>query len=165
MLEKFERFNRSLSGWAESVGFAAMVFMVVLTCIDVLGAKLFRVPVPGSLDMMALAQLIAVCSAGAMTLIKRKHVAVEFFVARLPGPARAVVNFVVKLLCVALFVIIIWRVADYGYHLQTGNEVTPTAQIPLAPFAYAAALAMVPLCLVLLQQLLSSLLGGSPDEP
>jgi TRAP-type C4-dicarboxylate transport system permease small subunit len=165
MLEKFERFNRSLSGWAESLGFAALVFMVVLTSIDVLGAKLLRVPVPGSLDMMMLAQLIAVSAAGAMALIKRKHVAVQFFVARLPKPARTVVDGVGRLLCLALFVIVVWRLADYGYHLQTGNETTPTAQIPLAPFAYAAALAMVPLCLVLLQQVLSSLLGRSPDEP
>lgn len=165
MLKKFERFNRSLSSWAASIGFAAVVFMIVLTCVDVLGSKLFRTPVPGSLDMIMLAQLMAISLAAAMTLIERRHVAVEFFVFLLPERVRSVIAGAVKLLSLALFVLIVWRLFDYGFHLQAGNEVTPTTQIPLAPFAYAASLAMVPVCLVLLQEVLSSLLGGSPDEP
>ena len=164
-LDKFERFNRALSGWAASVGFAALVFMVVLTCVDVLGAKLFLLPVPGSLDMIQLAQLIAITLAAGLALIERRHVAVEFFVLLLPERARRWVAFVVTVLCLVLFAIVIWRLFDYGLHLREGNEVTPTTQIPLAPFAYAAAVALVPLCLVLLQQAAGSLLGKSPDEP
>jgi TRAP-type C4-dicarboxylate transport system permease small subunit len=165
MLEKFERFNRLLSGWAESIGFAALVFMVILTCVDVVGSKLFLLPVPGSLDVVQLAQLIAITLAAGMTLIERRHVAVEYFVLLLPTRVQRVVAFAVKLLCLALFVIIVWRLLDYGMHLQEGNEVTPTAQIRLAPFAYAAALALVPVCLVLLQETIDSLLGRSTDEP
>jgi len=165
MLEKFARFNKALSGWAALIGFAAVVFMVVLTCVDVLGAKLFRTPVPGSLDMIMLAQLMAISLAAGMTLIERRHVSVEFFVFLLPERLRSVVDGLVKALCLALFVLIVWRLFDYGFHLQAGNEVTPTTQIPLAPFAYAAALAMVPVCLVLLQQVLGSLLGVPSDEP
>jgi len=159
MLEKFDRFNRSLSGWAESIGFAAMAFMIVLTNIDVLGMKLFRTPVPGSLDMIMLAQLLAISFAGAMTLIRDRQVSVEFFVMLLPRRAQALIGCAVELLGLALFVLIAWRLLGLGYYLQTGNEVTPTTQIPLAPFAYAAALAMVPLCLVLVQRFLVSLLG------
>jgi TRAP-type C4-dicarboxylate transport system permease small subunit len=165
MLEKFDRFNRSISGWAAWIGFGALVLMVILTCVDVLGSKLFLLPVPGSLDIVQLAQLMAITLAAGITLIERRHVAVEFFVLLLPLSVRRVVAFVAELLCFVLFVLIVWRLFDYGVHLQDGNEVTPTAQIRLAPFAYAAALALVPVCLVLLQQVLSSLLGKSPDEP
>ena len=164
-LEKFERFNKALSGWAAAIGFAALVFMVILTCVDVAGAKLFLLPVPGSLDIVQLAQLMAITLAAGLTLIEGRHVAVEFFVLLLPLRAQRVVALVVELLCLALFVIIVWRLFDYGVHLHEGNEVTPSTQIRLAPFAYAAALALVPVCLVLLQQVLSSLLGKSPDEP
>lgn len=164
LLEKFERLNRWLCGWAATIGLAALVFMVVLTCVDVAGAKLFLLPVPGALDMVQLAQLLAITLAAGLTLMERRHVAVEFFVALLPGSARRVVAFVVELLCLALFVIVVWRLFDYGLHLQEGNEVTPSTQIPLAPFAYTAALALVPVCLVLLQHVLGSLLGKSPDE-
>jgi TRAP-type C4-dicarboxylate transport system permease small subunit len=165
MLQKFERFNRTLSAAAAWIGLGALVFMVILTCVDVLGAKLFLLPVPGSLDIVQLAQLMGITLAAGLTLIERRHVAVEFFVLLLPLRARRAVAFAAELLCLALFAIIVWRLFDYGMHLQEGNEVTPTAQIRLAPFAYAAALALVPVCLVLLQQVLSSLLGESPDEP
>ena len=60
MLEKFKNFNERLSDWAGWVAFVAVFLMVGLTCVDVVGAKLFRSPVFGSLDVMMLAQLIAV---------------------------------------------------------------------------------------------------------
>jgi TRAP-type C4-dicarboxylate transport system permease small subunit len=164
MLEKFERFNETVSGWAESIALGAVLFMVALTCVDVLGAKLFRLPVPGSLDMMMLAQLIAVSFAGAMTLIRDRHVSVEFFVMLLPRRARALIDCAVRLLCLGLFAIIVWRLFSHGYHLQTGGERTPTIQVPLAPFSYAAALATVPMCLVFAQQLLSSILRVVRNE-
>ncbi len=165
MLEKFKSFNEAVSGWVEWIGFGAVFFMVVLTCIDVLGAKLFRLPVPGSLDMMMLAQLIAISFAAAMTLVRNRHVSVDFFVVLLPRRAQALIDCVVQLLCLGLFVVIVWRLFDHGYHLQTGGEQTPTIQVPVAPFSYAAALATVPVCLVFAQQLLGSIIRVVRNEP
>ena len=164
MLEKLDSFNEALSGWMQSIGLAAVVFIVILTCVDVLGAKLFLLPVPGSLDMIMLAQLIAITSAAAMTLIRGRHVSVEFFVVLLPRRVQAVIDGVVQLLCLLLFVIVVWRLFDHGYHLQTGAEASPTAHIPLAPFAYVAALAIVPMCLVLATQLLRAISRVLEDE-
>lgn len=165
MLGKLERLNAALSGGAESLGLAAALFMVALTCVDVLGGKLFLRPVPGSLDMMMLAQLIAVSFAAGAALLQRRHVAVDFFVARLPRRARAVLESTVSLACLIFFAIAAWRLLAHGLELQRSREVTATAAIALAPFAYAAALAMVPVCLVLLQQFLRSLAGARSDEP
>lgn len=164
MLEKFKSFNEAVSGWVEWIGFGAVFFMVVLTCVDVLGAKLFRLPVPGSLDMMMLAQLIAISFAAAMTLVRKRHVSVDFFVVLLPRRAQALIDCVVQLLCLGLFVVIVWRLFNHGYHLQTGGEQTPTIQVPVAPFSYAAALATVPVCLVFAQQLLGSIVRVVRDE-
>lgn len=154
-LDKFERFNASLSAAAEAVALAAVVFMVLLTCLDVLGAKLFLRPVPGSLDMMMLAQLVAVTFAAAATLLAGRHVAVEFFVALLPERPQAILALVVELAALALFAVIAWRLFAHALELQTSHEVTPTAAIAIAPFAYAAALAIIPVCLVLLQRVLA----------
>ena len=165
MLEKFKRFNETVSGWAESIAFGAVLFMVALTCIDVLGSKLFRLPVPGSLDMMMLAQLIGISFAAAATLVHNRHVSVEFFVVLLPRRAQGLIDSVVQLLCLGLFVLIVWRLFSHGYHLQTGGEQTPTIQVPIAPFSYAAALATVPVCLVFAQRLLSSIIRVVRNEP
>jgi len=165
MLEKFRRFNAVVSGWAEWVGFGALFFIVVLTCVDVVGLKLFRLPVPGSLDMVMLAQLVAVSFAAAMALIQKRHIAVTFLVDLFPRRVRALTDSVVQLLVLALMVIVVWRLFTHGYFYQTGGERTATLNISVAPFAYAAAVATVPLCLVLLQQFIESVLEVFRREP
>jgi TRAP-type C4-dicarboxylate transport system permease small subunit len=156
-LERYERLNRSLSSAAETVALAAVVFMVLITCADVIGAKLFLRPVPGALDMMMMAQLVGVAFGGAATMIEGRHIAVDFFVMLIPERPRAALAALVHLASLALFAIVSWRLFEHGADLQAGHEVTATAAIPVAPFAYAAALAMVPLCLVLLHNFLQSL--------
>jgi len=165
MFEIFRRFNEALSRWVAWAGFAAVFFMVALTCVDVVGTKLFRLPVPGSLDMMMLAQLIGISFAAAATLLAERHVSVEFFVVLLPKRAQALIDCVVQLLCFVLFVLIVWRLFTHGYHLQTGREETPTIQVPLAPFSYAAALAVVPVCLVYAERFVTSILRLVKNEP
>ena len=164
MLDGFKKFNGMLSSWAEWIAFGAIFFMVVLTCIDVLGAKLFRSPVFGSLDVMMLAQLIAVSFAAAMTLFQERHVQVEFFMLLFPNRLRAFVDCLMQLLCLALFILIVWRLFSHGYHLQMGSEETATAKILIAPFAYAAAVGIIPVCLVLLQQVFTSVLRVVRNE-
>jgi TRAP-type C4-dicarboxylate transport system permease small subunit len=159
MLEKFDRLNRKISGVVEWVGFGALFLMVVLTCVDVIGTKMFLTPVPGSLDITMLAQLIAVSFAGAMVLILGRHVSVEFFMILFPKRFQVLVDAFINLICLFFFIIIVWRLFVHGYDLQTGGEVTMTAGIPMAPFTYAAAFAMIPFCLVFLQRFLSAILS------
>jgi TRAP-type C4-dicarboxylate transport system permease small subunit len=156
-LERFERFNGSLATLTEAIALAALVFMVLVTCIDVAGAKLFLRPVPGSLDMMMMAQLVGVAFGAASTLLQGRHVAVEFFVALLPKRLRAAVAAAANLASLVLFVLVAWRLLAHGAELQSSHEVTPTAYIPIAPFAYAAGLAIVPLCFALAQHFLQNL--------
>jgi TRAP-type C4-dicarboxylate transport system permease small subunit len=158
MLEKFQKFNERLSAWAEWIAFWAIFFMVVLTCVDVLGAKLFRSPIFGSIDAMMMAQLIVVSFAAAMALIQNRHVQVEFFLILLPRRIQSAIDCLIQLLCLVFFVLIVWRLFAHGHYLQMGGELTPTAHIPMSPFAYAAAVGIIPVCLVLIQQFLASIL-------
>jgi len=158
MLEKFEKFNRMVSGWFEWIGFGAIFLMVALTCVDVVGAKLFLTPVFGALDVMALAQLIAISFAVSMALILGRHIQVEFIMALFPKRVQAVIDCIIHFLGLALFILIVWRLFVYGYHMKIGGEESMTARIALYPFVYAAAVACIPVCLVFLQRLLSSVL-------
>ena len=157
-LEKFEKFNRKISMGIEWVGLSAFVLMMFITTADVIGSKLFLMPVFGSLDIMMLAQLVAMTFTASATLIVGLHVTVEFFVPLLPNRIQAIVESIIFLLGLVLFVLITWRLLLYSYDLQIGGEVTSTARIPFYPFAYGAAFACVPVCLVYLCYLLESLL-------
>lgn len=157
LLDKFERFNRLISSWFEWIGLVGLLVVMAITCIDVIGAKVFLKPVFGSIDIVMLSQLVAISFAASFALILGRHVRVEFFITRLRGRAQAIIGGIVFLLGFILFILIIWRLCVYGYSLQRGGEVSATALIPLYPFAYGVALASVPVCLVFLLELLKSL--------
>ena len=159
MLGKFEKFNRRLSGWFEWIGMAGLLLMMSITIIDVVGQKLFLLPILGAIDIVMLFQIVAIAFAVSMTLIIGRHVRVEFFVAKLPRRAQAVINSIVFLLGLGLFILIIWRLCVLGYSFQTTGEYSATARIPYYPFAYGIALASIPVCLVLLREFLGSLTG------
>jgi TRAP-type C4-dicarboxylate transport system permease small subunit len=157
VLDKFENFNRRISDWFEWIGLAALLLMMVITFIDVVGAKVFRWRLLGAIDIVQLSQIVAMSFAASMALLLGRHIQVEFFFNLLPRRAQAVIDSVVPLLGLGLFIVIVWRLCVLGRSFQTTGEYTATAYIPLYPFAYAVALACIPMCLILLLEFLKSL--------
>ena len=156
VLEKFEKFVRRVSEWFEWIGLAAMLLMMVITCIDVVGAKVFHWRLFGAIDTVMLSQIVAIAFPASMVLILGRHIQVEFLIARLPNRAQAVIDSLVLLLELGLFSLIIWRLCVLGYTFQTSGEHSQSAYIPYYPFAYCIALASISLFLVLLVKLLKS---------
>jgi len=142
----------------EWVGLVALVLMMLITTLDVIGTKVFLSPIFGSIDIMMLAQLVAMAFAAASTLIIGRHIQVEFFVPLLPKRVLAFMDCVVRFLGLVLFALIAWQLFIYGHDLQTWKEVSPTVRIPLHPFAYAAAFACVPVCLIHVSLIVESVL-------
>ena len=156
-LDKFGKFNEKISLTIEWVGVAGLFLMMIITTVDVIGAKLFLKPVYGALDVMAIAQLLAMSFAVSMALILGRHVQVEFFVMLLPDRAAAFVDCIVNFLGIILFTLIIWRLGIFAYDLKIDGEVSSTARIPLFPFYFASAIACIPACLVYIYMLIDSI--------
>lgn len=150
LLEKADKFNGWVIHKIEWIGYGALLVMMFITCLDVIGAKLFLHPIRGALDTVELSQLVAMAFAAAAALISGRHIEVEFFVVLLPNRVQSGIAFVIHTLGFVLFSLLVWRLAQHGYYLQIGGEGSPTVRIPLAPFAYGAAFACVPVCIALL---------------
>jgi TRAP-type C4-dicarboxylate transport system permease small subunit len=157
VLDTIERYNRRLSEWFERLAFLALLVMMVITCVDVVGAKAFRWRVLGALDTVMLTQTVAIAFGASMALILGRHIKVEFFVRLLPQRLGAVINSVILLLGLGLFIVIVWRLTALGYLLQTSGDYSATIHIPYYPFAYGIALACIPVCVVFLLEFLKSL--------
>jgi len=134
-----------------------LLLVMVITCIDVVGAKVFKLPLLGALDIVMLSQIVTISFAASMTLILGRHIQVEFVFNLLPRRAQAIINSFVLLLGLGLFSAIIWRLCVLGYSFQTSGEYSATAYIPYYPFAYGIALGSIPVFLVLLLEFLKSL--------
>jgi TRAP-type C4-dicarboxylate transport system permease small subunit len=157
VLDTLERYNHRLSDWFEWIAFLGLLVMMVITCIDVVGAKAFRLPLLGALDIVMLAQTVAIAFGTSMALILGRHIQVEFFVRLLPPRVGTVITRIVLLLGLGLFMVIVWRLAVLGHLLQTSGDYSATIHIPYYPFAYGIALASIPVCLVFLLEFLKSL--------
>ncbi|MEW6672227.1 MAG: TRAP transporter small permease [Thermodesulfobacteriota bacterium] len=156
-MDTFEKIIRRISDWFEWIGLAAMLLMMAITCIDVVGAKVFQWRLFGAIDAVMLSQIVAIAFAAASVLILGRHIQVEFFISRLPKRVQAVIDSLVLLLGLGFFCLIIWQLCVLGYSFQTSGEQSATADIPYYPFAYAIALASIPVCLIFLLELIKSI--------
>lgn len=146
-----------LSTWCEWIGVAGVIVMVAVTCMDVLGAKLFLLPVPGSTEIVSLAQVATIVFAVAATQRHRGHISVEMFYTKMPPRTQALVSAVTSCLGLILFLILAYQGVQLGNAFLEAKEVTATVQIPFYPFAYGFALAMVPVVLMLFIDLMDAL--------
>ena len=158
VFERFKQWNQRFSTAVEWVGIVAFVFMMLLTTVDVFGAKVLLTPVPGALDLMMLAQLICISFALAASYIAKRHVSVEFFVPLMPRFIQKLVALLISLLMLFLFIIMGWQLFVYGHELKAYNEVSPTIRVNLYPYVYGAAFAFIPACLAVLADLTQSIL-------
>ena len=157
MLKKIESFSHRLSEYFEWIAIVGLLLVMVVTCVDVLGTKLFLKPVPGALDFVILAQAIAIAFAGAITLIHGRHVRVTFFLRMLPTRVRSIIEMIMVLFGLGLFVLAIWQLYILARYFQRGGEETMEIGLPLYPFVYGIAVALIPVCLVLLVAFFQSL--------
>lgn len=154
MMPRFAGIIRRLGSVFEYFGLINLLMMVVVTCVDVIGAKVFLRPILGAIDIVMLNQLLAISFAGTTVLLLGRHVQVEFAVMFLPQRARSALESVVWLAVLIFFAVATWRMFLHGATM--GGEVSATARIPLSPFAYATAVSFVPVCMAVLANFLQA---------
>ena len=139
-----------LSDWGEWIGVVGISLMVLLTCVDVVGAKLFLLPVPGCIEIVSLLQVATIVFAVAATQREGGHISVEMFVNTFPPKIRSLVKALISLLGLVLFVLLIYEGIGLGNEYLDAGEVTATAQVPFYPFAYAFSIALIPIAIMML---------------
>jgi TRAP-type C4-dicarboxylate transport system permease small subunit len=131
--------------------------MFLVNFIDVIGAKFFLWPLPGSVELISFSQIVAVAPAIAFALILGRHIRVEFIIDRFPKRVRAAISSISSFLSMILFVLILWQSYLYGLSLRESGEIGSTSYIPFYPFAYLIAFCCIPVCLAFLIEVLKSL--------
>ncbi|MEW6668004.1 MAG: TRAP transporter small permease [Thermodesulfobacteriota bacterium] len=156
-MNRLDRFARGFSRYLEWVGVIGFLLMFLVNLVDVVGAKLFTRPLPGSVELISFSQIVAIAPAMAFTLILGRHIRVEFIIDRFPGRIRAAIGSISSFLSLILFVLLLWQSYTYGVSLQKSGEIGSTSFLPFYPFAYLIAFCSIPVCLVFLVEVLRSL--------
>ena len=156
VLDRMTEYSCLVSRWFEWVGMLAFFTMLVSTCIDVIGAKLFKWPLPGGTEIVYMIQIVAIAGTLAIAQIEKQHIRVEFFVDLVSRKMKALMTGIVSILGLALFALLFWQSYKYGMKLLGTGDITTSAKMPLYPFAFWIALSCIPMCFVLLVELINS---------
>jgi TRAP-type C4-dicarboxylate transport system permease small subunit len=138
----------------KTIGAACLVGMTLLTCVDVVG-RFFRHPIFGSVELVGFMATIAVAMALPYTHKIDGHVGVEIAVRLLSERAQAVIAVCTRILSLALFVLITWRMAVYAHTIQVSGEVSMNLEFPEYAIIYLLAFCLLVFSLVILMDLLN----------
>jgi TRAP-type C4-dicarboxylate transport system permease small subunit len=158
IIERFEKWAKLLSRWIVWAGGAGVLIMLALTIVDIIGIKIFSNPVPGGIEIVGFLGVIITAFGMAYTQAEHGNIQVEFFVMRLPKRIRAACLAAMSFLGVILFVLLAWQSVKYGISLQQSGEVSMTSRIPFYPFVYAIAFCCIPVCFILLVQMMKNIM-------
>lgn len=156
-MSKFETIVRVLSRWLNYCAGVALILMLVLVTADVIGAKVFRSPIPGGIELTAFLGVVVIGFAIAETQVMRGHIEVEFLVSRLPKMGQRIVASIIYPLSILLFGFLAWKSFDFGCGLQSSGEVSMTQRLPFYPLLYSITLSSIVVCLVLVVQYINAL--------
>jgi len=154
---KFRKSINSVSSWSEWVGLAAMAAVGLATLIDVIGSKFFKWPLPGSTEMIAVIQVIAIAGGLAFSKIDGRHIRVDIFIDYLPKRSKAAFDIFSSILGLGLFAVAGWMTYEHGLSFFNSGTKTFLLGIPLYPFAFWIALCCIPMCFVIIIELLISI--------
>jgi TRAP-type C4-dicarboxylate transport system permease small subunit len=141
------------------VSAAAVVFIMLLTCADVV-MRLFNRPIPGTYELVGYFGAVIVAFALAYTFVERGHISVELLVDHVPARPRAFIEGTGYLLSAALFGLLAWQSQVYAMDLIETGEVSPTIGIPTWPFVLSLTVGCGMLSLVLFLDALRQLKKG-----
>ena len=163
-LNRIEALVERLASICNGVAAAAVVGMMLLTCLDVL-LRFLRHPIPGTYEIVGLLGAVFVSFSLARTTVDRGHIAVDFLVQRFPRRLQHVVEALNAGICALLFTVVCRQCLRYAQDLKASGEVSMTLQMPIHPFVSGIALGSLMLSLVLYTSCASWSLKALKPEP
>jgi TRAP-type transport system small permease protein len=154
-----ERFTEKISFWFAGFALTALSAMLLLVTLDIIGAKVFSLPVSGAMDLTSLLGLLLIGFSMPQTYLSGRHIKVDFVMIRTPRVPRKIFRCLSTALCTLFFIFVVWRLFLYAHDLQVYGEKSLTVKIPLFPFAYALAVAFLPMLLAVPIQFYRTLKG------
>lgn len=132
-------YSNKVFDYGAGVGQVGLFLIIIVIFFDVVGAKLFRMPIYGAGDIVGITQLLAVSIALPQGLIKGVHPRVTFFVNFLGARAQRVLEFLMNVIGTLLFALLTVMTFKLALQYQGTNEFIGNISFPIYPFIYLAA--------------------------
>lgn len=156
-MASLERIFNLITKFFDRISQAGVFAMLVLVIGNILGRKLWK-PIYGAFDYVCFLSAILVAFAIPYCAVKKGHIRVELFVARLPGRVQGIIDSITNILGFGIFSLVTWQCTVFANDMRRTGELSITSLTPFYPYIYAIALGCGLLCIVILIDLLKSLM-------
>ena len=148
MLRSITTFIHLLSTRFNWISAAAVIFIMLLTCADVV-MRLFGSPIPGTYELVGYLGSVIISFGIERTSIDRGHIAVNLLVDRLPQRAQTLIEGFGNIVSAFLFGALAWQSQVYSRDLLDTGDVSLTLGMPTWPFVLGLATGTGMLAIVL----------------
>jgi TRAP-type C4-dicarboxylate transport system permease small subunit len=118
---------------------AAMIFMMMLTVVDVI-LREFGLAIVGTYELVGFAAVVVIGFCIPYTTSAKSHITVEFFTMKMSGGQYTVCFVFTRLIGICLFLLVGYNLLLLGTTLFRSGEVSMTLRMPFYPIAFCIGL-------------------------
>ncbi|MBL4597809.1 MAG: TRAP transporter small permease [Rhizobiaceae bacterium] len=134
------KLSEKFSKWAAAVASASLVFVMVVTFIDVVGRYVFNTPLTYSVELTKLAMGLVILLGLGLTTFYREHISVDLIPPLLPKSAQSFLRRVSAFTGVVFLGMIAWNFWGKVVAQQSDGLVTQILAMPVYPFTLVMAI-------------------------
>jgi TRAP-type transport system small permease protein len=134
-----EKGIRKVVNFSAGISAICIFLAMTMTVWDIIGRRLFSSSVPGIYELSSLGLVVISFTAMGLPQIEGENVGVTFIYDRLKPKVKAIFDFAISLICIALFSVVVRQTLTYAERMAASNQITPVLHIPLNPFIYLTA--------------------------
>ena len=150
MADGFIKVVRRISFYAGLVGMIVLLIGMVLTTFDVIGRKVFNLPIPGAVELGKMVLAIFVLLGLAYTQQLKGHVSIDILTPHMSLRTQHILNIITTLLSLFIFAFLIWQGWIETVLTMKSNTVSDVLRIPIFLFKSLVSVGVFLLCLELI---------------
>ncbi|HYE67152.1 MAG TPA: TRAP transporter small permease [Anaerovoracaceae bacterium] len=163
-MEKSEKILKKIIRFSAFISGLCILLMMLMTMWDIIGRRFFSSSVPGVYELSSLGLVVISFLAMGYPQIEGENVGVTMVYDRMKPKVKAVMDFLVSIVCIALFAVVVKQTITFALRMSDSNQITPVLHIPLQPFVYITAIGIVVLILGFILDLLKSIRDFKGDR-
>jgi TRAP-type C4-dicarboxylate transport system permease small subunit len=155
-VEIFRKVVHAANNSVLKIALLLMLLMMFATVADITGRWFFR-PIPGIFELTRYSLAIIVFASLGYAQIHKAHIAIEIFFSRFPALMQRIVEVIIYFTAVIAFSIGFWQMLVYAGRLYNNGLITTVLRLPVYPWVYVSAIALLCFNLALLVDLLDAI--------
>jgi len=156
-MEKFEKILRKIIHFSAGISGICILFIMAITMWDIIGRRLFSSSVPGVYELSSFGLVVISFLAMGLPQIEGENVGVTMLYDRMRPKVKAVLDFGISILCIALFSVVVVQSLVFALRMSGTSQVTPVLHIPIYPFILCSTIGIAVLILGFILDLLKSI--------